>query len=139
MTDQQKARNWNAYPPFKESKGMRKLEPDARERLGLPRVPPPEEEAMTNQEKLANFEEECDRIDSAVDSFAKRMKLKLHSKAAKGFYGWDDPANLHIVREKMLSHAALLYCERVVYHHEVSQAIDVANLAMMCYRLGDSK
>lgn len=44
MTDQENTcHKPYKFPPFKESKGMRKLDPDARERLGLPRVPPPKE------------------------------------------------------------------------------------------------
>lgn len=66
------------------------------------------------------------RLDKAVDKFAKLMKEKLHQKADQGYSGWDNPGNLQLFRTKMLGHAARLYSG------DEAQAIDVANLAMMC-------
>lgn len=80
------------------------------------------------EDSLQLLEAECAKLDAAVDAFAEEMKKKLRAKAAQGFGGWDNPAYLQMVLGKLMLRTAR------VYARDFEQAVDVANLAMMCLR-----
>lgn len=73
------------------------------------------------------LQEECARLDQAVYTFAQHMKDKLHKKAVQGFTGWDDTAFEPIIKGKFIERAHRLH------EGDTSQAVDVANLAMMLF------
>ena len=81
----------------------------------------------------ATLQKECARLDQAVDIFARMMKNKLHSKAAKGFHGWDDTTFEPIIKGKFIERAHRLH------EGDNGQAVDVANLAMMLYMFDANK
>ena len=66
-------------------------------------------------------------LEDAVDQFAEAMKRKLVRKMHEGYHGWDNLTNLQVIKGWLLGHAAQVYCELP------SQAVDVANLAMMVW------
>jgi hypothetical protein len=82
---------------------------------------------INEEDKPTALQEECARLDQAVDIFAQRMKEKLHKKAAAGFIGWDDTAFEPIIKGKFIERAHRLH------EGDTSQAVDVANLAMMLF------
>lgn len=67
--------------------------------------------------------EEEARLCRAVDAFASAMKEKLVEKARDGRRGWDNPIYRDAIWNSLLDHAA----------DGPSQAVDVANLAMMVW------
>lgn len=73
-------------------------------------------------------EQEIERLNGAVDEFAAAMKAKLAEKAREGWTGWDDLRAKDGIYTAMLAQgAAIKYAE--------GQEIDIANLAMMLWRL----
>ncbi len=73
-------------------------------------------------------EHEIERLERAVDEFADAMKAKLAEKARGGWTGWDNPQAKDNIYTAMLAQgAAIKYAK--------DQEIDIANLAMMLWRL----
>ena len=70
-------------------------------------------------------QEEIQRLSQAVDDFADEMKARLSEQAAKGYRGWDDPANYHRICEMMMEHASV----------SSGQEVDAGNLAMILWYL----
>jgi hypothetical protein len=73
-------------------------------------------------------EQEIKRLNEAVDAFAEAMKTKLAQKACEGWRGWDDEASTDKIYTTMLAHAAGIPLAK-------DQEVDIANLAMMLWRL----
>lgn len=76
-----------------------------------------------------SLEQEFIDLDRAVDLFGVLMKERLHIKALGGYHGWNNPKFKDVVRYKFLDHAARLFTG------DTSQAVDVANLAMMLFKM----
>lgn|GEM_PF-1486003 len=74
------------------------------------------------------LEDEIARLNAAVDQFAAAMKARLAEKARAGWTGWDDPANVSEIYTALLAHAAGVPMA-------AGQEVDVANFAMMLWRL----
>lgn len=68
---------------------------------------------------------ERDRIAKAVAEFADEMRRKMLRKLRQGYHGWDRTSYRYAVNQKMLLHAGRLFAG------DTTQAVDVANLAMM--------
>lgn len=73
-------------------------------------------------------EQEIRRLDAVVDKFTVVMKARLAEKAREGWSGWDDPASKDKIYTAMLAQGA-----GVKYAKD--QEVDIANLAMMLWRL----
>ena len=67
---------------------------------------------------------EAQRLEQAVDWFAKKMKRKVLGKEKACWYGWDDKGYIPLLRKELLRHVEELIVG------DTSQAVDVANLAM---------
>lgn len=76
----------------------------------------------------ASVEKEIEQLDAAVDAFAAVMKARLADKAREGRRGWDDPAAREAIYTTLLAHAAGVPLA-------AEQEVDVANFAMMLWRL----
>lgn len=75
--------------------------------------------------------QEIGRLNAAVDDFARAMKAKLAEKAQEGWTGWDHPASSIKIWNAMLAQGAAVPLAR-------GQEADIANLAMMLWRLNGS-
>lgn len=73
-------------------------------------------------------EQEIIRLNEAVDEFARAMKAKLAQKAHEGWTGWDQPESSLKIWNAMLAQGAAIPLAR-------GQEVDIANLAMMLWRL----
>lgn len=73
-------------------------------------------------------EQEIIRLNEAVDEFARAMKAKLAEKAQEGWTGWDQPESSLKIWNAMLAQGAAIPLAR-------GQEVDIANLAMMLWRL----
>lgn len=76
--------------------------------------------------------QEIRRLDVAVDEFAAVMKAKLAEKAREGWTGWDDLGARDKMYTAMLAQGAAIKYAR-------GQEIDIANLAMMLWRLNTNE
>ena len=72
-----------------------------------------------------NLTREIQNLNYAVDAFAEKMKQRLIEKAKIGYHGWDDKEYSDIIRGKLK-----LETEKLLTG-DYSQAVDIANLAMM--------
>ncbi len=72
--------------------------------------------------------QEIERLDTTVDEFAAAMKAKLAEKAREGWTGWDDPGARDKIYTAMLAQGAAI-------KYAMGQEVDIANLAMMLWRL----
>lgn len=72
--------------------------------------------------------QEIIRLNEAVDGFAIAMKAKLSQKAHEGWTGWDEPESSIKIWNAMLAQGAAVPLAR-------GQEVDIANLAMMLWRL----
>jgi len=68
-----------------------------------------------------------EKLSSAVDEFAVRMKARLIQKAKQGYTGWDNP-------EEVMDFS-LVSCmsDDINGRNPVSKAVDIANRAMMLW------
>lgn len=69
------------------------------------------------------------RLVTAVNQFAKVMKEKLLTKAAEGWRGWDCDGYQGLFLQKLHEH------ELQLQRGDMTQAVDVANFAMMLWAL----
>lgn len=74
------------------------------------------------------LEHEIVRLNEAVDAFAVVMKKKLEQKAKEGWTGWDSLDAREAIYNNLLAHAA-------GFPLAARQEVDIANLAMMLWRL----
>lgn len=72
-----------------------------------------------------SLSQEIDNINYAVRIFAEKMREKMKVKARQGYKGWDDKELQEVIITKLKAHTEKL-C-----NGDFSQAVDVANLAMM--------
>lgn len=72
--------------------------------------------------------QEISRLNAAVDYFACAMKAKLAEKVQQGWTGWDQPASSIKLWNALLARGAAIPLAR-------DQEVDIANLAMMLWRL----
>lgn len=73
-------------------------------------------------------DQEILRLNEAVDEFASAMKARLAQKAHEGWTGWDAPESANRIWNAMLAQGAAIPLAR-------GQEVDIANLAMMLWRL----
>jgi hypothetical protein len=69
------------------------------------------------------MDEEIERLNVAVDTFAAAMKAKLAEKVYEGFSGWDSPQSVPAIRHLLEVHV----------QRGIGQEVDIANLAMMLW------
>jgi len=76
-------------------------------------------------------DQEIVRLNEVVDEFAQAMKLKLAQKAREGWSGWDKPESSIRIWNAMLAQGAAVPLAK-------GQEVDIANLAMMLWKLNGS-
>lgn len=77
-------------------------------------------------------EQEIVRLNAAVDEFVLLMKQKLAVKAREGWTGWDNPESRIKIWNAMLAQGSAIPLAH-------GQEVDIANLAMMLWKLNGSK
>lgn len=84
---------------------------------------------------------------AAVDTLAAEMKKKLRQKAREGYHGGLEPGSWYMVSKLLHDHVDRLtglcpHCRSHDGEHEreegARQAVDVCNLAMMLWVLGEA-
>jgi argininosuccinate synthase len=73
--------------------------------------------------KEAKQAAETEALGAVLDVFAKEIGGKIFIKLEKGYFGWDDPANLNEIRKRLLT------------NFEKGDMVDVAALAMFIWNL----
>lgn len=69
---------------------------------------------------------ELAQIDKALDAFSRSMREKMHSKAIKGWRGWNNPDEKIYLRNTLQEHVSKDI-------RTAKQMVDVANIAMMIW------
>ena len=70
------------------------------------------------------------KLTTRVDEFSGAMIQKLTKKCRQGWFGWDDPSYRSVIVEKLECHVDRL-------KNDYTQAVDVANLAMFLFFMGE--
>lgn len=83
-------------------------------------------------ESRKRTQEEIQKLEGMVDSFAEEMKRKLRAKVYDGYGGWDNKRNQYILERKMMIHVGRLMKGE-------AQHVDVANLVAFLWYLEQKK
>jgi len=80
---------------------------------------------------MSVIKSELVNLAKTTQAFAAKMFEKLADKAEQGYTQWDDPSYAREIEAKLLDRAQQLA------DGDNSQAVDVANLAMFLWNLGE--